>query len=156
MFWKKKVKNPTNKTAVLNTIEDGIRFAMEHGISVSDYMNTTDPFRWKSDYESVESQLKRLSDLAVKFRKQSREYAILYPGGADYNFNVRLTQFVADENFKKKILNETIEREVEVQRSRAMVEAVRAGKDTHPQFLALVDAKSLDDIRQAESILKRA
>lgn len=150
MFWNKKAKTPTR------TIEDGIRLAMERGVASKHYKDTDDPFRWRKDSETLESQLQGLTELAVEFRKDAREYKILYPLGAAYYFNLRLSQFLADEDFKQGILAEATERELEVQRSRALVEAVRAGKDRHPQFLALVDAQSLDDIRRAESLLKRA
>lgn len=151
MFWKKK-----NKSDTLTTIEDAIRFAMERGISARGGYLTADTqiFCWKDKWENVENQLNALTNAAMKTRENARSYSILYPRGAAHHFNKKLREFISDENFKKSILSEFTEREVEVQKSRAMVEAVRRGKDTHPAFLALVEATSLKEIRNAESQLK--
>lgn len=145
MFWKKTPKV---------TIESEIRRALDAGVSAKMGYGIDYPFRWARRSESIEERLNGLTDLAVAIRQKCRDYPMLYSRGPLGTFSYLLDDFLSDENFKKNILQETIGREVEVQRSIAMVEAVRNGQDTQPGFLALVEAKSLDDIRRAQKSLR--
>lgn len=144
MFWNKKPK--------IKTMEDVVRRALDAGVSASGF-HRLDPFRWAVPGEDIEARLAKLTDLAIYYRKEAREYPILYSGGPVVQLNWKLDQFLADESFKKNLVKDVTSREVEVQRSLAMVEAVRAGKDSHPGFLKLVEAETLGDIKTAQNML---
>lgn len=144
MFWNKKPK--------VKTMEDVIRKALDAGLSASGF-HLNGPFRWAEPHEDIEGRLLALTELAVYYRKIARDYPFTYSRGAVLELNWKLDAFLADEDFKKNFISEVAAREVEVERSHAMVAAVREGKDRHPGFLKLVEAETLGDIQTAKNML---